>query len=358
MLKRINKQEGSTTAIFLTVILTLSISSFMIPARVLAASPPTVTLLPPAAPVGTPITVNGANFQPGATVNISWFGYIVDVPGTAGHLGYYPIKTGIAVASDGNFHTTIVVPYDLGDVAHFVNATQNGSGTGIINGTFNIMPSMQLSPAPTNYTEGQEVILHVYGGPTGTIPVPPTMELESLKFTYDNNVWGYDDSHLATEGPIATGGFSGGDIGGNITIRFKAVGGVGEHYIRAFEGPSTTAPWLSCEVGSEVTFHIVGPSSDTQTILNNLSNIDAKIVSIQGNEATITTKIGTISGNVTSISNGMATVQTKLGNLTLSVDGVKSSTDTTVNYGLGALTLSVIDLVILIAVAILVQRKH
>jgi hypothetical protein len=54
----------------------------------------------------------------------------------------------------------------------------------------------------------------------------------------------------------------------------------------------------------------------------------------------------------------MATVQTKLGNLTLSVDGIKSSTDTTVNYGLGALTLSVIDLIILIAVAILVLRKH
>ena len=257
MLKRTHKQEGSTTTIFLTVILTLSISSFiMIPTRALAANPPTITLLPPAAPVGTPITVNGANFQPGATVDLSWFGYIVDVPGITGHLGYYPIKTGIAVASDGNFSTTVIVPYDLGDVSHFVNATQNGSGTGIINGTFNIMPSMQLSPAPTNYTEGQEVILHVYGAPTGTIPVPPTMELMSLKFTYDNNEWGYDDSHLATEGPIATGGFTGGDIGGNITIRFTAVGGVGEHYIRAFEGPSTTAPWLSCEIGGEVTFYI------------------------------------------------------------------------------------------------------
>jgi len=54
----------------------------------------------------------------------------------------------------------------------------------------------------------------------------------------------------------------------------------------------------------------------------------------------------------------MATVQTNLGTLTSSVDGVKSSTDTTINYGLGALILSVIDLVILLAVAILVLRKH
>jgi len=74
--------------------------------------------------------------------------------------------------------------------------------------------------------------------------------------------------------------------------------------------------------------------------------------------ATITTNMGTISGNVTSISNGMATVNTNLGTLTLSVDGEKSSTDTTVNYGLAALILSVIDLTILLAVAILVLRKH
>jgi hypothetical protein len=358
MFKGIHKQKGSNTAIFLVVILTLSISSFiMMPTKALAASP-TITLLPPAGPPGTPITVNGANFQPGATVDLTWYGYIVDVPGITGHLGYYPIETGITVASDGNFSTTIITPYDIGDVAHFVNATQNGDGTGIINGTFTIMPFMQLSPTPANYTEGQEVILHVYGAPTGTIPVPPTMELESLKFTYDNTQWGYDDSHLTTEGPIATGGFTGGDIGGNITIRFTAVGGVGEHDIRCYEGPSTTAAWLSCEIGSEVTFYIVGPSSDTQTILNDLSNIDAKIVSIQGDVATITTNTGTISGNVTSISNGMATVNTSLGTLTLSVDGVNSSTDSTVNYGLGALILSVIDLVILLAVAILVLRKH
>jgi hypothetical protein len=358
MLKRIRKQKGNSAAVFLALILALAIGSFITMQAKALAAPPTITLVPPAAPPGTPITVNGANFQPGAAVNLSWYGYIVDVPGTTGHLGYYSIKTGITVASDGTFSTTVIAPYDIGDVAHFVNATQNGDGTGIINGTFNIMPSMQLSPTPANYTEGQEVILHVYGAPTGTIPVPPTMELESLKFTYDNTQWGYDDSHLTTEGPIATGGFTGGDIGGNITIRFAAVGGVGEHDIRAFEGPSTTAAWLSCEIGSEVTFYIVGPSSDTQTILNDLSNIDAKIVSIQGDVATITTNMGTISGNVTSISNGMATVNTNLGTLTLSVDGEKSSTDTTVNYGLAALILSVIDLTILLAVAILVLRKH
>jgi hypothetical protein len=315
-----NKHNHKTVTILLTIILTLSIGSFVIiPSKVQAANPPTITLLPPAAPPGTPISVNGTGFQPGATVDLSWYGYVVDVPGISGHLGYYPIQTGITVASDGSFQTTITTPYDISDAVHFVNATQNGSGTGIVNGTFNIMPSMQLSPTPANYTDGQEVTLHIYGGPTGTIPMPPTMELESIKLTYDNNYWGYDDSHLATEGPIATGGFTGGDIGGNITIRFNAVGGVGEHYIRAFEGPSTTAPWLSCEIGGQAIFTIVGPSPDAQAVLGQLSSLN--------------------------------------GTLTASDLGVKNSSDTTGNYALAALALSVISLIILIAVAIQVFRK-
>jgi hypothetical protein len=352
------KHNHDFLTIFLAVILTFSIGSLvMIPTKVRAANPPKITLLPPAAPPGTPINVNGSGFQPGAIVDLSWYGYIVDVPGISGHLGYYPIKTGITVGSDGSFRTTIIAPYDISDVVHFVNATQNGSGTGILNGTFNIMPSLQLSPTPANYTEGQEVILHIYGGPTGTIPVPPTMELESLKLTYDNNYWGYDDSHLATEGPVATGGFTGGDIGGNITIRFIAVGGVGEHYIRAFEGPSTTGPWLSCEIGGEVTFTIVGPSLDTQTVLSRLASLNATVIGIHGDTATIRTNQGVFNGTITSIKDGVATINTSLGTLNISVDAAKSSADNSAAYGIGALIVSIISLAILLAVAIKVFRK-
>jgi hypothetical protein len=354
-----HKHNRNFFATFLTAILALSIGSFIIiPAEVRAANPLTITLLPSAGPPGTPITVNGTNFTPGATVDLSWYGYIVDVPGISGHLGYYPIQTGITVGPDGSFLSTITAPYDISDAVHFVNATQNGIGTGIVNGTFTIMPSLQLSPTPTNYTDGEEVILHVYGGPTGTIPVPPTMELESLKFTYDNNYWGYDDSHLTTEGPVATGGFTGGDIGGNITIRFMAVGGVGVHCIRAFEGPSTTSPWLSCEIGGQVVFNIVGPSPDTQTVLSGLASLNATLLSVQGNTAAIRTNQGTINGTITSINNGVATVNTTLGILNVSVDSAKSSADNSATYAIAALVLSIISLLILVAVAIQVFRKR
>ncbi|MGB8781382.1 MAG: hypothetical protein WCD81_12135 [Candidatus Bathyarchaeia archaeon] len=353
------RNNAAVLLVFLATILVLSIANFNV-TTVKAAAPPSITLLPPAGPVGIPITVNGNGFAPGADISLTWFGNTVDVPGIAGHVATYTIKSGITADQNGNFTTTIISPSDFSDIPHQVNATQNGIGTGIINATFTTVSTMHLSPQPATYANGQQIFLNITGGPLGAaaLPITGASEAEVLKFTYDNVMWGFDTSHLSTEGPVATGGFIGWDVGGNISIRFTATGEVGIHTIRAYVGRETVPIWLSCEIGGEVSFNITGPSSDTQTILNDLSNIDAKIVSIQGDVATITTNVGTISGNVTSISNGMATVNTSLGTLTLSVDGVKSSTDNSVNYGLGALILSVIDLVILLAVAALVLRKH
>jgi hypothetical protein len=335
MLKRISKQKGNSAAVFLTLILAVSIGTFiMMPTKVLAASP-AITLLPPAAPPGTPITVNGTDFQPGFTVDLYWFGYIVDVPGITGHVGYYPIKTGVTVAPNGSFVTTFVAPYDFSDIIHFVNATQNGDGIGITNATFTIVPTLSLSPQPANYTDGQQVFLNVYGAPLGTAAIamglphtPPPGEVSVLKLTYDNAMWGFVVSHLATEGPIVTAGFTGGDIGGNATVRFNAVGGVGQHIIRAYEGAKDTppVPYLPCEIGGQAVFTIVGPGLDAQTILGQLNN-------------------------------GINSIQTNLGNLTVSDQGVKNSSDKTGNYALAAMAFSVISLIILLAVAIQVFRK-
>jgi hypothetical protein len=318
-------------AIFLTTILALSISGFvMVPAKA-ASVGPAIALSPPAGPVGIPITVNGTNFQPGATVDLSWFGYIVDVPGITGHVGYYPIETGMTVAPDGSFVTTFITPYDFSDIAHFVNATQNGVGTGITNATFTIVPTLSLSPQPANYTDGQQVFLNVYGAPLGTaafvMGLNPQNETTVLKLTYDNTMWGFVTSHLATEGPIVTAGFTGGDIGGNATVRFNAVGEVGQHIIRGYVGAKDTSTYLPCEIGGQATFTIVGPSLDAQTIVSQLNN-------------------------------DVASMQTNLGNLASSNDAIKGSEDNLVNYGIGALALSAISLIILLAVAIQVFRKR
>jgi len=311
------------SAVLLSTFLLLVASSFAT-GTVHAAAPPTITMLPPAGPVGIPATVQGTGFKPGASVDIRWFGFIVDVPGIKGHIGYYTIKTGVTVGSDGNFVTTFRTPYDFSDIVHFVTATQNGVGTGITNATFTIVPSLSLSPQPANYTVGQQVFVNVYGAPLGTAAVAmglplvgPPGEVTVLKLTYDNTMWGFDVSHVATEGPIVT---AGGDIGGNMTIRFSAVGEVGPHIIRGYVGAKDTPVYLSCEIGGQAVFNIVGPSSDSKTILTNVG--------------TLTTAVGT---------------------LTTSVGNVKGATDTGVNYGLGALGISAINLILL--AVLLVRRK-
>ncbi|MGA3192322.1 MAG: hypothetical protein ABSD73_07395 [Candidatus Bathyarchaeia archaeon] len=83
-----------------------------------------------------------------------------------------------------------------------------------------------------------------------------------------------------------------------------------------------------------------------------------RIVSLQGNMATISTNLGTLTGTVTSINSTVATIQTSLGTLEVTDQGVKSSSDTTGNYSLAASALSIISIIILLAVAIQVFRKH
>jgi hypothetical protein len=321
------RNHAAVLLVFLAPILVLSIANFNV-TTVKAAEPPSITLLPPAGPVGIPIAVNGNGFAPGANISLTWFGNIVDVPGIAGHVATYTIKSGITADQNGNFTTTIISPSDFSDIPHQVNATQNGIGTGITNATFTTVPTLILSPQPANYANGQQIFLNITGGPLGAAALPITGASSEtvLKFTYDNVMWGFDTSHLNTEGPVSTGGFTGWDIGGNISIRFTAVGEVGTHSIRAYAGEKDTPIWLSCEIGGQVNFNITGPSSDSQTILNNLTSLNSTILSVQGDTATIKTNVG-------------------------------NATNNEANYSLAALGLSAIDLILLIALLALFARK-
>jgi hypothetical protein len=74
--------------------------------------------------------------------------------------------------------------------------------------------------------------------------------------------------------------------------------------------------------------------------------------------ATIATSVGTLSGTVTSINSGVATIQTNLGALTVSDQGIKNSSDTTGNYAIAALALSIISLIVLLTIAVQVFRKR
>lgn len=313
--KEMYRHVRKLTVVILAAILALLIgTSNASPSIRVNAASPTITVTPPAAPPGVPITVTGTGFTPSATVNLKWFGYIIDIKGTAGHIGYYTIKA-VTANSTGGFKTSFPAPYDFSDIKHAINATQNGVGSGITNATFTIAPTMSLSPLPANYTSGQQVTLYIYGGTLGEAAVALGLPLVGqpgvasvIKLTFDNNIWGFTVSHINTEGPIVTGGFTGGDVGGNVTVTFKAVGGVGAHSIRGYTGSKDTPPYLQCLIGGETTFNIIGPSADTQSVLSGVTT-------------------------------------------------ATSSANTAVNYGLIAIAVSAISLVILLAVAVRVFRR-
>ncbi|MEM0128036.1 MAG: hypothetical protein QXO03_02995 [Thermoplasmatales archaeon] len=89
------------------------------------------------------------------------------------------------------------------------------------------------------------------------------------------------------------------------------------------------------------------------TIETSLGSLNASLKSIQGNVATVQTSVGSLTGNVTSIKGDIATVQTSLGTLQVAVGSVQKSvnslqnkTGNIVNYGL------IIDLVIIVLIVV------
>jgi hypothetical protein len=348
---------------------------------------PKIALSSSTGPVGTPITVNGTGFSSGATVDLWWFGYIVDMPYVKGHLGYYQIKSNISVSLDGNFLSTFTTPYDFGPgITHYVKAIKKCTEKSTYNeecthyekcthydecasygkceayASFTIRPSLQLSPQPANFEQSQNVTLYIYGAPIGEkvcMEGQPS-NLKVLRLTYDNSEWGYVTSYLRTQGTTMTGGLTGGDIGGNATIRFTAVGWVGEHVIRAYLGERDAAPNLQTEIGGQVEFYILESASDTQAVLDKLDALNATVASLQSDISAMKSDVGTIKNNtdtiasvlnsmnatLVSIKGDVATLITSVGTLTTSLSSLDAKIvslqgDTaTIKTNVGAITTS------------------
>ena len=312
---------------------------------------PKIVLSSSAGPVGTPITVNGTGFSSGAIVGLWWFGYIVDTPSINGHLGYYRIKSGINVGLNGNFLSTFIAPCDFGPgITHYVKAIKNEIGKCATDekcityekstayASFTILPSLQLSPQPANYKQSQNVTLYIYGAPISEnvcMDGQPS-SLKVLRLTYDNSEWGYMASHLKTQGTTVTGGLAGGDIGGNATIEFTAVGWVGEHVIRAYVGEKDAAVNLQTELGGQVEFYIVGPTSDTQAIIDKLNALNATITSLQSD-------INAMKSDVSTTKNNTNTIINILTSLNATIVGIKGDVATLIT-SVGTLTTSLSSL--------------
>jgi len=219
-----------------------------------ATSGPRITVSPDIASVGQGITVNGAGFQPGSQVPLSFSDRVGD-----NILGFKlvndPLKN-VTAGSDGTFSFSMQTPPTLGGI-HYISAanlTQNSNGTLFVQRT-----------ATINATQG----------PDGTTVA---VVLRGVGWTFNTNLatLDYDNSYIG----YGCGFFS----NGNVTFYLTVTGAPGIHTIDVYPsvwwGPSTQTNQLSIEYryplltpqdhpelmpSFHFTFLVTGPSQQSQS---------------------------------------------------------------------------------------------
>ncbi|GEM_PF-2013530 len=186
-----------------------------------ATTGPRISVSPDIASVGQNITVNGAGFEPGSQVPLSFSDRVGD-----NILGFKlvnsPLKN-VTAGSDGTFSFTMDTPVTLGGI-HYISAanmTRNSNGTLFVQRT-----------ATINATEG----------PAGTTVA---VVLQGVGWTFNTNIAAldYDNSYIG----YGCGFFS----NGNVTFDLTVTGAPGIHTIDVYPsvwwGPSTQTNQLSIE---------------------------------------------------------------------------------------------------------------
>ena len=182
---------------------------------------PRISVSPDIASVGQNITVNGAGFQPGSLVPLSFSDRVGD-----NILGFKLVNSplrNVTAGSDGTFSFTTETPATLGGL-HYIaaaNLTPNSNGTLFVQRT-----------ATINATQG----------PAGTTVA---VVLKGVGWTFNTNLatLDYDNSYIG----YACGFFS----NGNVTFYLIVTGAPGLHTIDVYPsvwwGPSTQTNQLSIE---------------------------------------------------------------------------------------------------------------
>ena len=186
-----------------------------------ATTGPRISVSPYIASVGQNITINGAGFQPGSQVPLSFSDRVGD-----NILGFKlvsdPLKN-VTASSDGTFSFTMNTPPTLGGI-HYISAanlTRNSNGTLFVQRT-----------ATINATQG----------PAGTTVA---VVLRGVGWTFNTNLatLDYDNSYVG----YGCGFFS----NGNVTFYLTVTGAPGIHTIDVYPsvwwGPSTQTNQLSIE---------------------------------------------------------------------------------------------------------------
>jgi len=169
-----------------------------------------LTATPTQGPVGTPMTLEGDGFKPGAPLQLVWETYVGSrVSGDGFTPKELPIAT-ITAGPDGRIASSVKVPDDLGGLHTLTLKSRDGA---VASAHFAIETSIvDMTPA---------------FGPAGT---RVTIHLKGVGWTEYDNIYAatYDNAYMG----YACGFNSQGDV----VINFTAAGGPGPHVIDLYPG--------------------------------------------------------------------------------------------------------------------------
>lgn len=284
---------------------------------------PTLIATPDHGPIGTTVTLSAYGFPANINVYLYWEDDSFCVNADQEEFWIANATTG----SDGQFNvtvTTVVVTqpggsHDIDAFSVFYNTTQMQAGVDdeedfeIAEGSFLVTPTVWFTPSTID-TNGS--VFNMLGN--GLDPeVGYSVNIDNQAFAT-----GYEDyygAHVV---------FS--DDCGTLNITLVAAGftpglHVGALYWDAYYWNDGTQG--NYEPAAYATFTVTGvndPIYQTVGQINTtVTNLNAQIVSIQGNIATLNTSVGTIQGVVTSIKGDTATILTNLGTVSAKVDTIK-----------------------------------
>jgi hypothetical protein len=229
----------------------------------------TLQIVPPRAHIGETVSITGAGYVPGASVELLW--YTVqgeyELIGQTEFVGQrYEDYVGVLASTTANEHgeivTTVAVPRDFGG-AHDVRACI--AGREIAQASLTIQPTIFLEPEEGPV--GTLVELHIVG-----IDCRPSL-----------NTWHvlYDNRYLGMASAVTTRGVA--------VARFRATGPVGPHVVGAWNNSFNNTPYLAWDTGpfrdivgpgTELVFHTTSDEGPSASIVEDFADSDAPWTSL------------------------------------------------------------------------------
>jgi hypothetical protein len=223
----------------------------------------TLRIVPPRARIGDTVTITGAGYPAGASVELLWYtvqGQYELLGGTEfvgqSYDDYFGVLATTVADAYGEIETTIVVPRDFGG-AHDVRARIGERE----------VSQASLTVQPTIFLVPEE-------GPVGT---PVELHIVGIDCRPSLNTWHvlYDNRYFGMASAVTTRGVA--------VARFRATGPVGRHVIGAWNNSFNNTPYLAWDTGpfrdiagpgTELIFHTTSDDGPASPIIDDFASSD------------------------------------------------------------------------------------